>query len=123
MENRGVGKLFEEFAVRYLSDKGYKVIEQNYRFRRFGEVDIIAKIDNLTCFIEVKSRQNNYFGTPAEAVTYKKKNKITFLANHYLAQNNLSNKAVRFDVIEIYFTRNPDATYTVKVVNHIENAF
>ena len=122
-KNRHIGKQFEDYAVEYLKGKGYHIVERNYRFRRYGEVDVIARVGDIICFVEVKSRRNDFFGTPAEAVTYYKKNKITFLAEHYLAQNNLSDMAVRFDVIEIYFSRYNDEEYSVESINHIEDAF
>ena len=121
--NKRIGKQFEEYASSYLKNNGYQILERNYRFRRFGEVDIIAIKNGVLCFVEVKSRQNDSFGTPAESVTYKKKKKIAFLADQYIALNKLSNKAVRFDVVEIYFSRGNNDTYTVKSINHIENAF
>ena len=121
--NKRVGKQFEEYASSYLENNGYQILERNYRFRRFGEMDIIAIKNGVLCFVEVKSRQNDSFGTPAESVTYKKKKKIAFLADQYIALNKHSNKAVRFDVVEIYFSCGNNDTYTVKSINHIENAF
>ena len=120
---RRIGKQFEDAAAEYLVEKGYKIVDRNYHFRRFAEVDIIAQKDDTVVFVEVKSRKSNYFGTPAEAVTFNKKRKILFLADHYLAQNNLTDKAVRFDVIEIYFNHVDGEACRIISINHIENAF
>jgi putative endonuclease len=48
------GKLGEAIAEKYLRDKGYSIIERNYR-QRCGEIDIIAKKDNVVHFVEVKA--------------------------------------------------------------------
>ena len=122
-DNRRIGSFTEAAAVSYLSKNGYTILKKNYRFSRYGEVDIIAEKDDYVCFIEVKSRKNDAFGTPAEAVTQYKKNKIAFIAGQYLAVNKIPEKTARFDVIEIYLTHSEDGIYNIKSINHIENAF
>ena len=49
-----IGKLGEDIAVKHIENKGFSVIERNY-FRKYGEIDIIAKMDDILHFIEVKS--------------------------------------------------------------------
>ncbi|CEO10092.1 endonuclease [[Clostridium] sordellii] len=114
MNNIEKGRLGEKIATEYLKNKGIYIIKNNYKIK-FGEIDIIAKIEDLILFIEVKSRNSNKFGYPAEAVNYKKRSKITNVAKYYMAVNNLENVQVRFDVIEIYLKD--------RKVNHIESAF
>jgi len=118
---RKTGSIFEQAAADYLVRHGYRILERNYRFRRFGEVDIIAGTDGFICFVEVKSRKNTVFGTPAEGVTPKKKKRIIFVASQYISNNaNLfKDKSARFDVIEVYV----DNHRNIKSMNHIENAF
>lgn len=76
------GKLAEDFAVGLLSNKGYKVIDRNFR-SRFGEIDIIALKDGRLIFVEVKARWNEKFGTPEEAVTPQKIWKIKRTGEYY----------------------------------------
>lgn len=114
MNNKQKGDLGEFIAQKYLSDKGIKIIESNYRLKT-GEIDIIGDLDGEIVFIEVKARSNNKYGYPSEAVDFKKIKKIINTANYYILKNNLYNKKIRFDVIEVYLKENK--------VNHIINAF
>jgi len=102
--NLEFGKACEKEAVRYLQEKGYKVIEENYK-TRLGEIDIIASDKSTTCFIEVKSRSSLDFGRPKEAISKNKQHKISQSALIYLKAHNLLDKSARFDVIEIIFDK------------------
>ncbi len=114
MNNIEKGKLGEEIASKYITSKGGKVIEQNYR-TKMGEVDLIVQINGELVFVEVKSRSNINYGYPSEAVNYKKQRKIINVAKYYILNNSLENVSIRFDVIEIYLKD--------KKINHIVNAF
>ena len=69
--NCRIGKIGEKLAVKYLRKQGYKIITTNFYTNR-GEIDIVAKDGVEFVFIEVKTRCNENFGKPAEAVTYFK---------------------------------------------------
>ncbi|MCR8745174.1 YraN family protein [Romboutsia lituseburensis] len=114
MNNKEKGDFGEVIARKYLEDKGIHIIALNYRIKT-GEIDIISSLDDEIIFVEVKSRNNVRYGYPAEAVNYKKIKKILNTANYYISQNNLHDKKVRFDVIEVYLNE--------KKINHVENAF
>lgn len=114
MNNIEKGKFGEEVALKYITSKGGKIIEKNYR-TKLGEVDLIAKLNGELVFIEVKSRSNIHYGYPAESVNYRKKRKILNVAKYYLLDNSLYNLSIRFDVIEIYLDE--------RKINHIVNAF
>ncbi|MDZ7358031.1 MAG: YraN family protein, partial [candidate division KSB1 bacterium] len=45
-----VGKLGENLAAKFLEDKGYHILERNYRYGH-GELDIIAEKDGMLIFI------------------------------------------------------------------------
>lgn len=107
-----VGGIGEAKAFLYLKNKGYRIIDTNYK-NKIGEIDIIAAKDNYLIFIEVKNRSTLMFGYPREAVTTKKQQKIRNVATLYLIKNGKMNANVRFDVIEV----NGDN------IEHIENAF
>ena len=76
-----VGKLGEVQARRYLENKGFKILEQNYR-TRYGEIDLVGKEQNELVFIEVRTKTGNDFGTPEETLNKKK---ITKLRRNALA--------------------------------------
>ena len=100
MNKRKFGIIGEKIAQDYLRNKDYKILETNFYTRR-GEIDIIAQKDNCIVFIEVKTRTNLKYGTPAMAVNSVKKKHIKFAAKIFLALNKIKELEVRFDVIEI----------------------
>ena len=61
------GDYGEQVAEKVLVKKGYKILERKFR-SRMGEIDLIAKDRETLVFVEVKSRLNNKFGRPEEAV-------------------------------------------------------
>lgn len=114
--NYKTGKHGEEIAEDYLIDNGYKIVIRNYRCR-FGEIDIIAAKENTLIFVEVKTRSHQRYGLPRESVTYAKQKVIIKTAQQYIQRFKIKDKLFRFDVIEVYYDKQP-----IKVV-HIDNAF
>lgn len=114
-ERQRLGKAGEEEAAKYLRQQEYRILFRNYRVR-LGEVDIICEKDNTIIFVEVRSKSSLSFGTGAESVTWQKQNKVRQVAQAFLAQKQWYDRPIRFDVIDVYFTPEPQ-------INHIENAF
>jgi len=111
-QNTSKGKAGESLAASFLEKQGFKIIEQNWRFSRMGEIDIIAQDKNSLVFIEVKARSSKFFGDPLESVDEKKFNKIKKLAEIYLIKNpQIEFKDIRFDLIGILLKENPEITY------------
>lgn len=102
-ENLEFGKAAENAAAKFLESNGYKVIRRNYK-TKFGEVDIIAKDKSVICFVEVKARHSRLFGEPKEAVSAVKQRQISKAAICYLKENNLLERAARFDVVSLLYT-------------------
>ncbi|HEY8390450.1 MAG TPA: YraN family protein [Clostridia bacterium] len=99
-QNVQKGRIGEARAEAYLKKIGYKILKTNYRCSS-GEIDIIALDGKTLVFLEVKSRANTAYGSPSEAVNYKKQQHIAKAAVTYIKQNNLFDMPARFDVIEI----------------------
>ncbi len=110
------GVFAEKLAEDYYLKQGYEILCMNFRTRQ-GEIDVIAKKDNMLVFVEVKARTENSIATPAEFVTYKKQQKIILAAKAYLAKIKDNTSFVRFDVMEIIKKANDYK------LNCIENAF
>ncbi len=115
------GALGEDEAVRLLKMHGYKILERNYRVRG-GEIDIIARDGEYICFVEVKLRKNNNYGTPAEYITYKKREKLIKTAMLYAQRMHLENTPMRFDAVVINAT-NVNNKLKVHHSEVIKNAF
>ena len=114
-----MGAWGEEQAAACLKRQGFFLIARNYH-SRYGEIDLIMENDEYLIFVEVKLRKNDRYGTPAEAVTFKKQERLRNTALLYL-QAHETRKQPRFDVIEIYAPRGMD-TKPLRI-SHIENAF
>lgn len=85
-------------------------------------MDIIAAEDEYICFVEVKTRTGNLFGSPAEAVGYGKREKIKALAWIYLKYKNLGERNMRFDIVEVTGKRIHDE-FKVENINLIRSAY
>lgn len=109
------GKRGEDVAASYLEQKGYKIIQRNFRSGSL-EVDIIAENKEWLVFVEVKLRYSENHGGPWEAVNQKKRRHIIMAADNYIRRNQ-PDKEVRFDIISIV-DRNGKSE-----VEHIEDAF
>jgi len=113
LNKRQLGAEYEKKAVALLLEKGYQILERNYR-NRTGEIDIIAKDGEYICFVEVKFRTNSDFGSPLEAIDWKKQKQIRKVAMYYLMYHGYHTcTPCRFDVI----------AYEGEDVIHLENAF
>ena len=114
-----LGAWGETRAAEYLARKGCRLVERNYRCP-YGEIDLILEDGEYLVFAEVKLRKNERYGTPGEAVTPKKREKLRLTALTYL-QDHPTEKQPRFDVIEILAPRGTETDPLP--IRRIENAF
>ena len=112
-----VGKFGEDIAVKYLAKKGYRILHRNMKLS-YKEIDIIANINELLVFFEVKTRTSNVFG-PADLGMNRKKISRLKKAIIYYLNRNVHVKNVRLDLISI------DIDKMIKVANikHFKNIF
>jgi putative endonuclease len=97
--NKSLGKFGEQCAEKFLKKEKYKILNRNFLIRG-GEIDLIAQKGEYLVFIEVKTRTDFKFGTPSDAVTYHKKQRMIKAAGVYLQR--YGNAYARFDVIEVF---------------------
>ncbi|HRG38072.1 MAG TPA: YraN family protein [Bacteroidia bacterium] len=116
-EHNECGTKGEKLATVYLKEKGYTILETNWRHRNL-EADIIAVHSGVMIIAEVKTRSSNYFGDPETFVTKQKQSNLRKAANGYIQQKQLDLE-VRFDIISVILDKISDQA----TVNHIENAF
>ncbi|HEV8724639.1 MAG TPA: YraN family protein [Candidatus Binatia bacterium] len=111
-----LGKEGERLAEQYLKKKGYKIVERNYRCRG-AELDLIVLDRRVIVFVEVKTRTGHGFGSPFEAVEFRKQQKMIRAAQYFLNEKKLHQRDARFDVVGISWPGGEP------LVEHIENAF
>ncbi len=114
-QHNELGKLGEEMAVAFLQRNGYTILDTNWRYLK-GEIDIIAKKDDVIAIVEVKTRTSIDIVTPEDSVNQKKIKLLVATANQYIIEKDIDLEA-RFDIITIHKKGNKFD------LNHIEDAF
>jgi putative endonuclease len=115
-----LGRYGEALAAEHLLAEGYELLARNWRCAR-GELDLVALApDGTVCFVEVKTRSGNAFGTPAEAVTLRKARRIHGLAMAWLGEHRPPGHrgGLRFDVVSVVRRRG-----FAPVLTHLQGAF
>lgn len=115
--HRHIGNKAEDLACEFLEKKGWEILDRNYYAGR-SEIDIIAKDELFTVFIEVKMRSGTQFGQPFEQVTEAKVEHIFKAAEAWAVEHGLDDSPMRFDVIGILKQKNKEP-----VINHIQDAY
>lgn len=98
-----IGRLGEQIALTYLTSKGLKVVDHNFR-TKYGEIDLIIKKDRKIIFVEVKTRIGDKKGKPYEAVTRNKYSHLKLAAQLYVLKNNLKEYKLSIHVVSIILT-------------------
>lgn len=116
LERKRLGKLGETLAADYLTKRGFHILARNF-YIRYGEIDIIALNDDTLIFIEVKTRIDETFGLPEEAVTQRKLKEIIKTAEYYKMTHRNLPDLMRIDVVAIELHSDD----SLKAIRHIEN--
>jgi len=98
------GNAGEKTACNFLIEKGFTIIARNFRYGRYGELDIVAVQDLLVVFVEVKVRNGNAYGGGEYAISTRKKKTLRTVARHFLMHYPRYDEAeitCRFDLITI----------------------
>lgn len=114
-QHNQLGKTGEERAAEYLISKGYIIRDINWRSGKM-ELDIVAYRDKTLVVVEVKTRKNNEFLRPEEAVTLRKIKNIIQATDAYIRMFDIPFD-IRFDIITLV-GENEDFQ-----IEHIEDAF
>ena len=114
-QHNELGKLGEKKAVDFLLRNGYEILDTNWRHLK-GEIDIVAKKEDVLAIIEVKTRTSIDIVAPEDAVNEKKKKLLIATANQYVIEKDID-EDVRFDIISIHKNKNK---FEIK---HIDDAF
>ena len=101
MNHIDLGVKGEKLAQEFLKRRGYHILDTNFKCK-FGEIDIIATKDDEISFIEVKTRSQDLFGSPAEAVNIAKQRHIYKVAQFYILSERMKDVPISLDVVEVY---------------------
>jgi putative endonuclease len=120
---RGIGKIGEEIAVKFLKEKGYQILDRNYKFQipgdlQRGEIDIVAKKGDTICFVEVKTLKDPKIEIfPEDKINFSKKRKLIATAESWLIKNKIPlDSKWQIDVISVEIKGGKTK------ISHFENA-
>lgn len=114
-EHNDLGKKGEELAISFLENKGFVILDKNWRLRK-AEVDIIARKEDLLIAVEVKTRSTIDFGSPQDFVNPKKIKLLVAAIDNYVCERELDVQ-VRFDIIAVVYKNSQFS------IEHLEDAF
>jgi putative endonuclease len=118
---RQLGQLGERLAGEHLVNRGFRILERNYR-TRWGELDIIAFDGQVLAFCEVKTRRlARGEGSPMDGIRSLKRNQVRKMAGRWLVERTDRPYAdvIRFDAIGVTF----DRAGRLVSIEHLEGAF
>jgi putative endonuclease len=117
MTSGQLGAKAEKLAAKHLKKNGYRILEKNLRMK-VGEIDILARHEDILVIVEVKAGKAPFeFGAPELRVGRDKRAKLRNLASSFLQKHRMTETDVRFDVVTVCFS---DKDTIVRI---IENAF
>lgn len=102
------GLYYEDFVCRWLTDRGYRILDRNYIARKRREIDIVAKERDTLVFLEVKARRRMSVYTPLRAIDPRKRQALASAASDYLQQLrqtgvDTDELKIRYDVVALTF--------------------
>ena len=116
MTNKIIGKYGEDIAKDFLIKNKFEIIETNYRYSRVAEIDIIASKKDVLHFVEVKTRTQEFFGSPLEAITPNQLKQIFSCASEYMSKSKKRYRKYQIDAIGIVLDGKE-----IKKIDFIEN--
>ena len=111
-----VGNKGELAARDFFIEEGYKILEQNWTYNKW-EIDLIVQLDKTVCFVEVKTRKEQFSIDPVLTVSALQQNRIIDCANKYIEQFSIDEE-IRFDIIGVIYKNG-----SYKIDRHIKEAF
>ncbi len=95
-----LGKQGEQLAAEHLQRAGMRILDRNWRCAE-GEIDIVAAERRTLVVCEVKARSGVRYGTPLEAINYKKRSRLRRLAVRWLVAHGILFDEIRIDVVGV----------------------
>ena len=110
------GELGERVAARWLERHGWRVVQRRFRNGR-RDIDLVMERDGTVAFVEVKARKGSRFGTPVEAVNWRKQKELARSAHVWIDRHGRPEESYRFDVVGVLVEG------TRVRVRHVSDAF
>lgn len=101
-----LGRKGEELALRFLKEKGFILIQRNFKTPRWGEIDLVMRDGDTTVFVEVKARSGasaRLYGGPLSSINYFKLRALKRAAQFYISSKKVFQEAARIDAVSVVF--------------------
>ena len=95
-----LGAFGESAAAKFLVDRGYRILDRNYRCE-IGEIDLIVRDGRWLVFVEVKTRSGGGYGHPFESITAQKLSRMRKLAAYWCQLNAAPGTRFRLDAVSV----------------------
>ena len=119
MSNQSLGQQGEQIATEYLQKNNYAICERNFRYKSFGELDIVARKKGKIVFAEVKTIRARPNFQPEDQITAKKQTQLRKMTQIYLSAKKLpADTPQQIDIIAIELDRDDH----VVALRHHQNA-
>ena len=115
-QRQALGLQGERIAARWLRRDGWSIVAHRFRSGH-RDVDLIMQRDQQIAFVEVKARRGLAFGSPVEAVHYKKRRELTKSAQIWVDRHGGPTLSYRFDVVGVLISD------SMVRIQHVPNAF
>jgi putative endonuclease len=112
---RELGRAGEKAAADLLRKRGYEVVGAGFLARR-GELDLVCRRGNDLVVVEVKTRTDDSFGTPLEAVGSRKRRALMAAAAEYRALAGWRGR-IRYAVVGL--TVNPAGGFVSELIENV----
>lgn len=97
---QAMGRYGEDVAERHLVAQGMVVLDRNWRCRA-GELDLVLREGPTLVVAEVKTRYDDAFGTPHQAITAAKAARLQRLALRWVEEHGLRPREIRIDLVAV----------------------
>lgn len=115
---RETGQIGESLAAHYLKNRGYTILETNWR-HRLGELDLIALREGELVIVEVRTTRSKRFGYGFQSVDRRKQQQVRKLALAYLQSRQPQVASFRIDVVSVLLSPSDEPLR----FDHLEGAF
>ncbi len=99
-----LGAYGEALAARHLRQQGMVLLDHNWRCD-LGELDLVLRHGRTLVVCEVKTRSSHAYGSPLEAVTEQKAQRLRRLAGRWVAAHGLRPADIRIDLVGVLVPR------------------
>ena len=114
LSRRARGRIGETLAECALRREGFRIVARNVHMRH-SELDLVALEGTTLCFVEVRLRSSDRFGSAEESVDGRKQRRILRGAREFLSRGAAPRyDAIRFDVVAIDASREPPAVRLIR---------